>query len=73
MGAIVTWLQGAQVFSLPAVPPCPLPCAAVQGFHWESELEKVGLKELFKCVLLLYLLLDLHGLLFMRTWEAVLW
>lgn len=61
------------MLSPPAVSPCPLPCVAVQSFRWESELEKAALKELFERVLLLYLLLDLHGFLFMRGWEAVLW
>lgn len=73
MRVIVTWLQGARVLSLPAVPSCPLPCGAVQGFQWESELEKVSLKKLFECVLLLYLLLDLHRLQLMVICKAVLW
>lgn len=70
MRVTVTWLQGARVPSLPAVPPCPVPCVPVQGSQWQSELEKVSLKELLECVLLLYLQLDLHGLLFMRIWKA---
>lgn len=57
------------MLSLPALPPWPLPCVAVQGFHWDSALGKVTLKELFECVLLFCLLFDS---LFMRSWEAVL-